>query len=201
MNIADMVTIGGRSAEVVEVRNNAPVAVVVFDDGERELHWYGNTDTTTSGPVRGPRVKPGGFANEWINAHVLAPINNRPSSEELAALWGLNNPKTSQGERYSREGTEAESHSHADAGIASIVPGDREFSCRQCSKAWTGLKPEHCIVCHQTFGGTDAGDRHRVGSYSDPGDPRRCLDPAQVGLILNDRGLWSRPFKADRKAA
>lgn len=86
--------------------------------------------------------------------------------------------------------------------VAEVVPirsGDEEPSvtCGVCRKSWTGHRPEHCTVCHETFGGTWTGDKHRVGSYSDPGDPRRCLDPAEAGLRLTSRGLWARPLDRD----
>jgi len=42
MNVGDQLTIGGRTAEVIKVRKTAPVAVVEFGDGSRELHWYGD---------------------------------------------------------------------------------------------------------------------------------------------------------------
>lgn len=67
-------------------------------------------------------------------------------------------------------------------------------TCIECQKSWTGHQPEHCTVCHQTFGGGRAGDLHRVGSYDNPGDPRRCLDPADIGMSLDQRGIWTRAF-------
>jgi hypothetical protein len=33
-------------------------------------------------------------------------------------------------------------------------------SCPRCDARWTGLKVEHCSVCHLTFSSTRAGDRH-----------------------------------------
>lgn len=65
-------------------------------------------------------------------------------------------------------------------------------TCTECRCTWSAPKAEHCTVCHETFGGTYAGDRHRVGSFTDPGDPRRCLHPAEIGLRLNSRGHWSQ---------
>lgn len=77
--------------------------------------------------------------------------------------------------------------------------GDGHTVCRDCSKSWTGFKPEHCMSCHHTFGGTDAGDRHRVGKFNDPDDPRRCLDPVEAGLKLSKRGIWISCHSRDRK--
>jgi hypothetical protein len=69
-------------------------------------------------------------------------------------------------------------------------------TCLRCGHAWTGLKPEHCTACHQTFGGTTAGDLHRVGQHgvTEGPDRRRCLNAQEMlakGLVLNDRGLWA----------
>ena len=66
--------------------------------------------------------------------------------------------------------------------------------CR-CGATWTGLRIEHCMACHQSFTGTTAGDRHRVGdhnTYVGP-DRRRCLTPDEMrekGMAQNARGVW-----------
>jgi hypothetical protein len=54
---------------------------------------------------------------------------------------------------------------------------------------------EHCTACHETFSGTTAGDRHRVGEHSIPIGPnrRRCLTPDEMrdkGMSQNVRGVW-----------
>lgn len=45
---------------------------------------------------------------------------------------------------------------------------EQRFNCNVCGKSWTGMKMEHCKVCHQTFNDTRAGDKHRitVGNYT-----------------------------------
>lgn len=43
-------------------------------------------------------------------------------------------------------------------------------SCPQCGSVWTGYKAEHCVACHETFTGNEAGEKHRKGEYPD----RRC---------------------------
>lgn len=61
----------------------------------------------------------------------------------------------------------------------------------QCGKSWTGSKAEHCPVCCETFTGTKAGDRHRVGDHND--GTRRCLTAVEMlgaGLVQNDREFW-----------
>lgn len=68
-------------------------------------------------------------------------------------------------------------------------------SCH-CGATWTGLKIEHCTVCHQTFTGTTSGDMHRVGRHTVTTGPyrRRCLTKAEMigrGMKQNDRGHWT----------
>ena len=63
------------------------------------------------------------------------------------------------------------------------------WSCRECGKR-VGGNAQHCACCHETFSGTTAGDRHRVGPWSD----RRCLNPEEMqeaGLRQNARGVWA----------
>jgi len=82
-------------------------------------------------------------------------------------------------------------------------------TCRRCAATWSGLRIEHCTICHETFTGTSAGDAHRV-----PTETRttangrqvratwrsRCLTPDEMtaaGMRRNDRGQWSTG--ADRR--
>lgn len=77
----------------------------------------------------------------------------------------------------------------------------------KCGAEWTGLRIEHCDACHQTFSGTTAGDRHRVGDHAVSIGPgrRRCLTADEIrgkGMEQNDRGVWTNggisPFAAAR---
>lgn len=64
------------------------------------------------------------------------------------------------------------------------------WTCRDCHKTIVGYKPEHCSECHETFGGTRAGDMHLAGTH---GVGRHCLTPDQMrarGLIHNSKGYW-----------
>ena len=79
----------------------------------------------------------------------------------------------------------------------------RECTRLGCASIPPGSSRQHCTACHQTFAGTRAGDRHRVGEFP---DGRRCLTADEmlaVGLKLTDRGVWSqddaRPYP--RRAA
>lgn len=71
------------------------------------------------------------------------------------------------------------------------------FTCR-CGAKWTGLRVEHCGACHLTFSCTQAGDRHRTGTFTP--DTRRCLDVDEMeakGLTLRLKGhgtiVWGLP--------
>lgn len=51
----------------------------------------------------------------------------------------------------------------------------------------------HCptALCHQTFNSPSGFDRHRRGGL--------CLRPAEVGMVIDDRGVWRMPISdADR---
>ena len=60
----------------------------------------------------------------------------------------------------------------------------------QCGKTWTGLRKEHCAACHETFAGTTVGNAHRRGEF---GADRRCINPADAGLVQDGAGVWHRP--------
>jgi hypothetical protein len=63
------------------------------------------------------------------------------------------------------------------------------WSCRECGEPVSG-NAQHCACCHETFSGTAAGDRHRVGPQSN----RRCLSREEMqekGLRKNARGVWA----------
>ena len=55
-----------------------------------------------------------------------------------------------------------------------------------------------CDGCGDYFGSVVVFDRHRVGSYGNPGEPkynRRCLTPSEMearGWVRNGRGFWIR---------
>ena len=65
-------------------------------------------------------------------------------------------------------------------------------TCPPCGATWGGKRAEHCDSCHQTFSGTSAGDRHRVGDFND--GSRRCRtvrEMLDLGMVRNSRGHWS----------
>lgn len=72
-------------------------------------------------------------------------------------------------------------------------------TCPDCGKTWGG-RAEHCTVCHETFTGTIAGDRHRVGKHGVTEGParRRCAAPTERGLVLNRHGVWGMPSDGSR---
>nr|DAF12483.1 MAG TPA: alpha-aminoadipate carrier protein [Caudoviricetes sp.] len=64
------------------------------------------------------------------------------------------------------------------------------WTCRTCKKNITKRSYEHCPACHETFGGTRAGDMHRVGRHgvTEGPDRRRCLTPTEMstkGMTLH----------------
>lgn len=68
--------------------------------------------------------------------------------------------------------------------------------CQKCRKTWGGLRAEHCRVCHETFSGSSAGDKHRTGDHGVFVGPerRRCLTSDEMterGMEQNDRGIWT----------
>lgn len=60
----------------------------------------------------------------------------------------------------------------------------------KCGKSWGGKRQEHCAGCCETFSGTTAGDKHRIGEH---GVDRRCASPAERGLVQDERGIWHLP--------
>ena len=76
------------------------------------------------------------------------------------------------------------------------------YGCK-CGAWWTGLKVEHCVVCHQSFTGTNSADKHRVavnfkldenGRKVRLSHHNRCLtedEMREVGMTKNYFGLWS----------
>lgn len=52
-----------------------------------------------------------------------------------------------------------------------------------------------CPTCRECFNSDSAFDRHRVGSYDDPKNRRRCLTTEQMvskGFKTNAKGYWIR---------
>ena len=82
-----------------------------------------------------------------------------------------------------------------------------DHGCK-CSAEWSGLRVEHCTGCHETFTGTEAGDRHRVVERVDGAgsEIRRCLTVEEIRTLARKDGepwfveevnqfgtrLWSR---------
>ena len=69
-------------------------------------------------------------------------------------------------------------------------------TCGKCQAKWTGLRIEHCTICHETFTGSTAGDMHRTGDHAinEGPDRRRCLSMYEMyekGMARNDRGVWT----------
>jgi hypothetical protein len=71
------------------------------------------------------------------------------------------------------------------AKIHACWPHDHKGThCRECHASWTGTRPGHCVVCHQTFAGDTASEAHWDGA--------RHVHPVEVeNLELRDDGFWS----------
>lgn len=69
------------------------------------------------------------------------------------------------------------------------------FACRVCAARWGGLNTSHCMRCHATFSTVANFDRHQRGG--------ECLEPAEVGLVLNGRSYacWGQPGDQNRPAS
>jgi hypothetical protein len=61
-------------------------------------------------------------------------------------------------------------------------PGQRDAESGTPRKKLTAYCRSHCATCGRHFYSDKAFDRHRVGSFDDPSDPRRCELPEEVGL-------------------
>ena len=74
---------------------------------------------------------------------------------------------------------------------------DREFRsetvgrCSTCPATWTGHRPGHCCVCHETFSSDTNADAHRRGRH---GIDRRCVHPGFLGMVYSEpRRMWQMP--------
>jgi len=61
--------------------------------------------------------------------------------------------------------------------------------CQGCPKRWNGYNTGHCKVCHETFSGITAFDKHRVNG--------KCRPPAEVGLVESKRAYPCWGFPSD----
>ena len=83
MNAGDTVIINGETAEVIEVRKTAPVAVVQFGDGRRWLHWYGDEPSAPAEEhEKAPSTRPA-----EIPDHSPAKATHRPETPRQAEKW------------------------------------------------------------------------------------------------------------------
>ncbi len=50
-----------------------------------------------------------------------------------------------------------------------------------------------CPTCHDYFNSDTAFDKHRIGDFNDPADPRRCMtvdEMEKAGMSRNKAGFW-----------
>jgi hypothetical protein len=60
-----------------------------------------------------------------------------------------------------------------------------------------------CAACGRRFTGTTAFDAHRQGDYTNepPNYGRYCVEPAKVGLVQREDGIWGYPEMDDAAKA
>ncbi len=64
-------------------------------------------------------------------------------------------------------------------------------SCRKCRTKWTGLRRCHCSGCHKTFNSVGGFDKHRKDF--------KCLDPLDLKMEMDDKGIWAVPMTEEYK--
>lgn len=72
-----------------------------------------------------------------------------------------------------------------------------DHNCLPECVAWTGTARCHCSACGETFTSISGFDLHRSGSRDRRFKQGECSDPAERGLVLNDRGYWRSPGERD----
>ena len=55
--------------------------------------------------------------------------------------------------------------------------------CLKCKEKWTGANRCHCTGCHRTFHSVGGFDKHRKNF--------KCLDPIDLGMEMDEKGIWS----------
>lgn len=84
MNAGQKITIGGRAAQVVQVRKTTPVAVIEFDDGTTDLHWFGDEPSAPSD------VHETGSSDRVVEPPLHSPSKDSHSPETpMQAQWWM----------------------------------------------------------------------------------------------------------------
>lgn len=80
----------------------------------------------------------------------------------------------------------------------SALHGPRQHAdgaSQRCSDTCVRPTPSqaHCAAlgCHQTFGGVRGFDEHRKDG--------RCLNPASLGMVRSDLGIWRTPMSDEAR--
>lgn len=63
-------------------------------------------------------------------------------------------------------------------------------SCGGCQETWSGLRIAHCATDHHTFSCVSNYDLHITKGF-------QHLEPSEVGLVQNSRGVWHQPDERD----
>lgn len=59
----------------------------------------------------------------------------------------------------------------------------------ECTLGWQQGRKSHCPNCCENFSTVGNFDKHRRGGV--------CVPPAEAGLNLNKRGVWTMPGETD----
>lgn len=60
-----------------------------------------------------------------------------------------------------------------------------------CTAGWKAGRKCHCRACGANFLGVGPFDKHRQRD--------RCVDPATIGMSLNEYGFWTTDDTKDKK--
>ena len=63
--------------------------------------------------------------------------------------------------------------------------------CSKCHERWPGTARAHFTGCHKTFRSAGGFDKHRKDFA--------CLDPANIGMEMDEKGSWLTPMPEDVK--
>lgn len=61
----------------------------------------------------------------------------------------------------------------------------------ECTAGWQPGRKCHCVGCCENFSTVGNFDKHRRNG--------ECISPARVGLVANERGIWTMPGATDER--
>lgn len=134
MNAGDIIFVDGAEATVVKVRKTVPVAVVRFEDGHTDLHWYGDEP---SAPPAGDRdvqrvsTSDGSAPPSYTPPHKG---DGRPETIDMARRW------------------QTRLNKYVNAGLCFHCAGQAAYGHRD---GWANVRPP-CSLCWPIVIGWDS---------------------------------------------